>query len=71
MTPMPRYAYRVGVPVPGVWRELLNSDAAVYGGSNIGNDGLAIADTSGTHGLPASLTLTLPPLGTLLLRQGD
>ncbi len=71
MTPVPRHGYRVGVPVPGVWRELLNSDAAVYGGSNIGNDGLAIADASGTHGLPASLTLTLPPLGTLLLRQGD
>jgi 1,4-alpha-glucan branching enzyme len=71
MTPVPRHGYRLGVSVSGVWRELLNSDAALYGGSNVGNDGMAVADTSGTHGLPASLTLTLPPLGTLLLRQGD
>jgi 1,4-alpha-glucan branching enzyme len=71
MTPVPRHDYRLGVPVAGLWREILNSDAAIYGGSNVGNDGLAIAEEVAMHGLPASLRLTLPPLATLLLRRGD
>ncbi len=71
LTPVPRYGYRVGVPAAGLWREILNSDAAIYGGSNVGNDGLAVAESAPSHGLPASLTLTLPPLAVLFLRQGD
>ena len=46
MTPVPRSGYRIGVPRPGDWRELLNTDAAVYGGSNMGNGG-SVADGAG------------------------
>jgi 1,4-alpha-glucan branching enzyme len=71
MTPVPRHGYRLGVPEAGPWHETFNSDASIYGGSNLGNNGVAIAEPVGSHGLPASLTVTLPPLSTLLLRQGD
>jgi 1,4-alpha-glucan branching enzyme len=71
LTPVARHGHRLGVPAAGLWREILNSDAAIYGGSNVGNDGLAIAGDVAAHGFPASLTLTLPPLGTVLLRQGE
>jgi len=71
LTPVPRRGYRLGVPLPGVWREIFNSDAAIYSGSNVGNDGLAVADGAASHGFAASLILTLPPLATLFLRQGD
>jgi len=67
MTPVPRYGYRVGVPIAGWWRELLNTDAASYGGSSVGNGGRAQTDAIQTHDQPASLSLTLPPLGTILL----
>jgi 1,4-alpha-glucan branching enzyme len=67
MTPLPRYGYRVGVPVAGWWREILNTDAASYGGSGMGNGGRVHADGTSSHGLPASLSLTLPPLATVLL----
>ncbi|RLC28216.1 MAG: 1,4-alpha-glucan branching enzyme [Deltaproteobacteria bacterium] len=67
-TPVPRPGYRVGAPVPGFYREVINSDAAVYGGSNVGMAGGATADPVPCHGLPASLTLTLPPLGMLVLK---
>ncbi|HEX2889019.1 1,4-alpha-glucan branching protein GlgB, partial [Vineibacter terrae] len=70
MTPVPRHGYRLGVPTAGLWHEILNSDAAVYGGSNVGNEGIVMATDVESHGLPASLTLTLPPLATVLLRQG-
>lgn len=68
MTPVPRPDYRLGVPFPGVWEECLNSDAAYYGGSNLGNGGRVEAGDTPSHGQPASLTLTLPPLATLILR---
>ncbi len=67
-TPVPRYLYRVGVPTPGEWREVLNTDAALYGGLNVGNGGLTVAEALPSHDLPASLALTLPPLATLILR---
>ena len=54
--------YRVGVPWPGRWRELLNSDAREYGGSGAGNNGGATAEDYWWHGRPHSLTLTIPPL---------
>jgi 1,4-alpha-glucan branching enzyme len=69
-TPVPRYAYRLGVPQGGAWREVLNTDAAVYGGSNVGNGGGVQADDAPSHDLPASLLLTLPPLATIVLVAG-
>ena len=66
-TPVPRYGYRLGVPVPGHWREALNSDAALYGGSNVGNAGGVAADGGPSHEQPHSLLLALPPLATVIL----
>jgi 1,4-alpha-glucan branching enzyme len=68
LTPVPRPAYRLGLPRAGRWVEILNTDSQHYGGSNMGNLGGIAADDSGWHGQPASATLSLPPLGTLLLR---
>jgi 1,4-alpha-glucan branching enzyme len=56
--------YRIGVPWPGLWRELLNSDARDYGGSGTSNNGGAQTEARGCHGRPHSLNLTVPPLGT-------
>jgi 1,4-alpha-glucan branching enzyme len=67
-TPVPRHGYRIGVPEPGFYRELLNTDAEVYGGSNVGNQGGLFADAVPAHGHAQSLSLTLPPLGGLLLK---
>jgi 1,4-alpha-glucan branching enzyme len=67
-TPMPRYDYVVGVPAASSYTELLNSDAAAYGGSNVGNGGAIAPQPSPSHGFDHSLRLTLPPLGFLLLK---
>jgi 1,4-alpha-glucan branching enzyme len=67
-TPTPRQGYRIGVPTPGVWRELLNTDAGDYGGSGLGNGGMAHTEPVGAHGHEQSLLLTLPPLATLILK---
>jgi 1,4-alpha-glucan branching enzyme len=64
-TPVPRVGYRLGVPFGGRWREALNSDAAEYGGSGMGNLGGVDAEPRPCHGRPHSLTLTLPPLGVV------
>lgn len=61
-TPLPRPSYRVGVPQAGFWQERLNSDAAEYGGSGIGNLGGVNADEIPCHGHPYSIEITLPPL---------
>jgi 1,4-alpha-glucan branching enzyme len=66
-TPLPRYGYRIGVPHAGLWHETVNTDASIYGGSNLGNGGGVQAHQHGFHDLPASLVLTLPPLSTLIL----
>ncbi len=67
-TPVPRDGYRIGVPRGGDWRECLNTDAARYGGSNLGNGpGTLRADAVPMHGQPWSIVLTLPPLGALVL----
>jgi 1,4-alpha-glucan branching enzyme len=69
-TPVPRHNYRVGVPVNGHWKEVLNSDAQLYGGSGLGNSGLLEAVPVPFDGRPYSLNLTLPPLGVVVLRAG-
>jgi 1,4-alpha-glucan branching enzyme len=66
-TPVVRYNYRVGVPIGGGWRELINSDADIYGGSNVRNGEPISAAELAWHGRPFSLDLTLPPLGTIVL----
>ena len=67
-TPVPRDAYRVGVPRGGAWTEVLNTDAGNYAGSNMGNSGQVSAEDIESHGLPASLRLVLPPLATIVLK---
>jgi 1,4-alpha-glucan branching enzyme len=69
MTPVPRHGYRVGVPLSGSWRELVNTDSSFYGGSNLGNGGLIHAQPVQSHGEAQSLELTAPPLATLILRH--
>jgi 1,4-alpha-glucan branching enzyme len=64
---IPHEGYRLGLPVDGRWTELVNTDAAVYGGSGVGNMGTVHADSSPWHGQPASAALRLPPLGALIL----
>ncbi len=66
-TPVPRSAYRVGVPRVCNYKEVLNTDSSFYGGSNQGNQGELVADPHPWHGYPASLELTLPPLAGILL----
>jgi 1,4-alpha-glucan branching enzyme len=66
-TPVPRHGYRLGVPLPGRWREVLNSDATCYGGSGMGNWGGVYAAAVPAHGHDQSIELTLPPLGLLWL----
>jgi 1,4-alpha-glucan branching enzyme len=62
-SPVPRYNYNAGAPHPGVWREVLNSDAAEYGGSGIGNLGSVQANNVSSHGHYHTLVMALPPLG--------
>lgn len=74
MTPVVRHGYRLGVPQGGVWRQVLNTDAAGYGGSGVGNDpdngaGL-VAEPVPWQGHANSVTLSLPPLGVLWLEPG-
>ncbi|MCQ1539159.1 1,4-alpha-glucan branching protein GlgB [Methanocalculus taiwanensis] len=68
-TPVPRYGYRIGVPQEGLWDEVINTDSGCYGGSNCGNNGSVIAEDWPWHGFAYSLSLTLPPLGAIILRQ--
>jgi 1,4-alpha-glucan branching enzyme len=67
-TPVPRHNYRVGVPRGGYWRELLNSDAGVYGGGGLGNQGGADAAPMPYEDYSHSLTLTLPPLAVVFFK---
>jgi 1,4-alpha-glucan branching enzyme len=67
-TPVVRQQYRVGVPGPGYWREIFNSDSEIYWGSNVGNDGGVHAEFKAWHGQPYSVVLTLPPLAALFLK---
>ncbi|MGE0448840.1 MAG: 1,4-alpha-glucan branching protein GlgB [Vicinamibacterales bacterium] len=67
-TPVARHEYRVGVPAPGYYAELLNSDSSLFGGSDVGNEGGVSSEAIAAHGFAHSLSLTLPPLGCLLLK---
>ena len=67
-TPVPRPNYRVGVPIGGTWREVLNSDARIYWGSGQGNLGTVDASPLPHYRWPRSLTLNLPPLGAVILK---
>ena len=70
-TPVPRTGYRIGVPAPGRWRELINTDSAHYGGSDVGNLGGVVAEPLPWAGRSWSLALTLPPLAALMLRVAE
>jgi len=67
----PHYAYRLGLPHPGQWNEILNTDAEGYGGSGVGNLGSVQAEAMPWHGQPYSALLTLPPLGAVWLEPAS
>jgi 1,4-alpha-glucan branching enzyme len=70
-TPLPRHNYRLGVPAAGYWREILNSDALLYGGSGQGNLGGADATPVACHGHFQSINVTLPPLGMVVFKATE
>ena len=67
LSPVPREDYRVGMPLPGRWREVLNTDSTYYGGTGVGNLGSVVADAVPWHDQPFSAPLALPPLAALWL----
>ncbi|MEQ1885737.1 MAG: 1,4-alpha-glucan branching protein GlgB [Bryobacteraceae bacterium] len=67
-TPVPRYNYRLGVPRPGRYREILNTDSEMFGGSNMGNGGAVDSANIAYHGRPASIEITLPPLAVVAFK---
>ncbi len=69
MTPVPRQDYRVGVPSAGAWRELLNTDASIYGGSGAGNPEAVQSEEVPYHGRAQSLRVSVPPLAVLFLTR--
>ena len=70
-TPVVRHGYRIGVPTPGYYREILNTDSRHYGGSNVGNLGGLSTDAIRMHGYDQSLVLTLPPLAVIILELSE
>ena len=64
---LPHLKYQIGLPRAGRWREVLNTDAALYGGSGVGNLGGIEAVPEPYHGRPASAIITVPPMGVLWL----
>ncbi|TKI04152.1 1,4-alpha-glucan branching protein GlgB [Martelella alba] len=66
-TPVPRVGYRIGIPSPGRWREVLNTDSHYYNGGNMGNSGELYSDPTPCHHREHSLLLTAPPLATIYL----
>ncbi|HZQ52222.1 MAG TPA: 1,4-alpha-glucan branching protein GlgB [Bryobacteraceae bacterium] len=67
-TPTPHYDYRIGFPEAGGHREIFNSDAEMFGGSNMGNGGYIHAEPTESHGRPASAKLIIPPLGVMAFK---
>ena len=70
-TPVPRGGYKIGLPRTGIWKEILNSDSAAFGGTDSGNMGGVRARAEPSHGLPASATITVPPLATLYFQWSE
>ncbi|MFW6323974.1 MAG: 1,4-alpha-glucan branching protein GlgB [Desulfovibrionales bacterium] len=70
-TPVPRSNYRIGVPRPGIWKEMFNSDASLYSGAGWGNMGGVASTPIPSHGYYDSISLTLPPLGGIYLKLQD
>jgi len=70
-TPVPRWNYRLGCPNPGYWHELLNTDAACYGGSNLGNNGGVTALSERRGPWPATLEIILPPLAAMAFKPAE
>ena len=67
LSPVPRHDHVIGLPIAGVWNEVLNTDAVHYAGSGVGNMGSVTADGPPAHSQPASARCTLPPLGVVWL----
>jgi 1,4-alpha-glucan branching enzyme len=67
-TPTPHLSYRIGMPEACGFREIFNSDAEIFGGSNLGNGGYVTAEETPSHGRPASATVVIPPLGIVVLK---
>ena len=67
-TPVPRHNYIVGVPKAGFWKEIFNSDAVFYGGSNMGNNGGVVTVDRPYLGKKQSMHITLPPLAAVFFR---
>lgn len=70
-TPEPRHHYRVGVPVRGTWKEVFNSDDGLYGGSGLLNGSLMATSPVKFHGRNYSITITLPPLGMVVVKLNE
>jgi 1,4-alpha-glucan branching enzyme len=70
-TPVVRHDYKIGVPIGGLWQELLNSDSAIYGGSDVGNYGYVQSSLRPMHGRNHTLSLTLPPLAAVILKPSS
>lgn len=68
MTPVPRPDYRIGVPAPGYYGEIMNTDAAIYGGANLGNLGGTTSEPLPLHGCQQSISIQLPPLAMVLFK---
>ena len=68
LTPVPRPSYRVGLPQGGYWKEVFNSDAGIYAGSNTGNGGGIQAEPVPTHGHAQSAAFFLPPLSVIVFQ---
>ena len=66
----PHVGYELGVPAVGTWTEVLNTDSSAYGGSGVLNSGELTATAEGLHGQPATLAVTLPPLGVAFFKPG-
>jgi 1,4-alpha-glucan branching enzyme len=67
-TPVPREGYRIGVPKPGLYRELFNTDSELFGGANVGNAGAVWAEEIPFHGRPASINVIIPPLAVVAFK---
>ncbi|MDQ7004018.1 MAG: alpha amylase C-terminal domain-containing protein, partial [Ghiorsea sp.] len=69
LTPVPRENYRLGVPQAGLYKEIMNTDAEAYGGSNLGNSGSIEADNQAWMNQQHSIVITLPPLSCVMLKK--